>query len=229
MLLRLFTKPYPSDRVPASKRSLDLVLAVGGLTLLWPLFAAIAVWIAIDSRGPIFFRQVRVGRGGRLFTLYKFRTMVDRPVGDGPLVTAGNDARISRAGKVLRRSKLDELPQLLNVLKGEMSLVGPRPEVPRYVSDRHADWPIVLSVLPGMTDFASLQFFNEGDLLAASDDPEQFYCQHVLPRKLRLNRQYVERACLALDIQLIGRTLGKLLAIAWARRLRLPSIRIAGH
>jgi lipopolysaccharide/colanic/teichoic acid biosynthesis glycosyltransferase len=190
-----------------SKRLFDLALATIGLLLLSPLFAAIALWIKLDSPGPVFFRQERVGRFGVPFRIHKFRTM--RHDGAGGLqLTVGDDARITGAGRFLRRTKLDELPQLFDVLRGRMSLVGPRPEVPRYLAAYPADLrDKLLSVRPGMTDVASLEYRNESELLARAADPEREYTDVVLPQKLRLAAQYVDRATLGTDLKLIGRTL----------------------
>jgi lipopolysaccharide/colanic/teichoic acid biosynthesis glycosyltransferase len=194
------------------KRLFDIVLSGIALVLLSPLLVCIALWVKLDSRGPVFFRQERVGRHGVPFRIHKFRTMTHSATASGPLITVGADARITRAGRFLRRSKLDELPQLIDVLLGRMSFVGPRPEVPRYV----AIYPPqlrdkVLSVRPGITDTASLQFRNESELLARASDPEREYREVVLPAKLALQAQYVEQAGLATDVRLIARTLKTLL------------------
>lgn len=194
------------------KRLFDIVLAGVALMLLSPLLVLIALWIKLDSSGPVFFRQERVGRHGVPFRIHKFRTMRHSTVPSGPLITIGADVRITRAGQILRRSKLDELPQLIDVLLGRMSFVGPRPEVRRYV----AIYPPqlrdkVLSVRPGITDIASLQFRNESELLAKASDPEREYREVVLPAKLALAAQYVDRASLATDLRLIALTLKTLL------------------
>jgi lipopolysaccharide/colanic/teichoic acid biosynthesis glycosyltransferase len=194
----------------AVKRGLDVVAAGLGLLLLAPLLLAIAAWIRLDSPGPALFRQARVGRHGRIFRIHKFRTMREAapPAGAPPGITVGADPRITRAGAFLRRSKLDELPQLIDVLLGDMSLVGPRPELPRYV----ATYPDalrakVLSVRPGITDPASLQFSDESEQLARSGDPEREYAEVVLPAKLRLAADYVDHATLGTDLHVLGRTL----------------------
>ena len=192
----------------ATKRALDFAAALAGLVLLAPLLAVVAAWIRLDSPGPVFFRQERVGRGGVPFRIHKFRTMRAAAEAAGPALTVGADPRITRAGAFLRRTKLDELPQLIDVLRGDMSLVGPRPEVPRYV----ATYPPalrakVLSVRPGITDPASLQFRDESALLARAADPEREYREVVLPAKLRLAADYVDQATLAGDLRLIGSTL----------------------
>jgi lipopolysaccharide/colanic/teichoic acid biosynthesis glycosyltransferase len=194
------------------KRVFDLVLAGLGLVLLAPLMLAIALWIRLDSPGPVFYRQERVGRFGVPFRIHKFRTMTHDPRRDGPQITVGADGRITRAGAWLRRAKLDELPQLIDVLLGRMSLVGPRPEVPRYVAIYPAELrDKVLSVRPGITDLASIQFRNESALLARAADPEREYREVVMPAKLRLAAEYVDRATLATDLRVIGRTLKALL------------------
>ena len=191
-----------------AKRLFDLLAAGAGLLLLAPLLAAVALWIKLDSPGPVFFRQQRVGRHGVPFRIHKFRTMAHAPAAPaGPLLTVGADARITRAGRFLRRTKLDELPQLLDVLAGTMSLVGPRPEVPRYV----ALYPPalrakVLSVRPGITDPASLLYRDEGEVLGRAADPEREYVEVLLPAKLRCSAQYVDGRSLAGDLRLIGRT-----------------------
>ncbi len=189
-----------------AKRVFDVATAVLGLVLLAPLFVVVAAWIKLDSPGPVFFRQERIGRGGTPFWIHKFRTM--RVEAAGPALTVGADPRITRAGAFLRRTKFDELPQLLDVLRGDMSIVGPRPEVARYV----AGYPPalrekVLSVRPGITDPASLQFRDESALLARAADPEREYREVVLPAKLRLAADYVDTASLGGDLRLIAATL----------------------
>lgn len=190
------------------KRAFDLVFASAGLLLLAPLFAVLALWIKLDSPGPVFFRQDRVGRAGTLFSIHKFRTMRVDATSSGPALTVGDDPRITRAGRFLRRSKLDELAQLIDVVRGAMSLVGPRPEVPAYV----ALYPPalrdkLLSVRPGLTDPASLAFRDEGALLARAADPQRVYVDEVLPAKLAQSAQYVDRMSLAQDLRVIAATL----------------------
>ena len=189
-----------------AKRLFDVVLSALGLLLLAPLLLLIALWVKLDSPGPVLFRQERVGRNGRPFLIHKFRTMrVDKA---GPQITVGADPRITRSGRLLRASKLDELPQLWDVLRGAMSLVGPRPEVPRYVAMYPAELrEIVLSVRPGITDLASLEFRHESELLASAADPEREYVEVVMLQKLALARRYVETASLAQDLRIIWRTL----------------------
>ena len=191
-----------------AKRLFDVLAASIGLLLLAPLLAAIALWVRLDSPGPVFFRQQRVGRHGVPFRIHKFRTMAHAPAAAGPLLTVGADARVTRAGRFLRRTKLDELPQLIDVLQGTMSLVGPRPEVPRYVALYPPELrAAVLSVRPGITDPASRLFRVEGEVLGRAADPEREYVEVLLPAKLRCSAQYVERMSLAEDLRLIGRTL----------------------
>jgi lipopolysaccharide/colanic/teichoic acid biosynthesis glycosyltransferase len=194
-----------------SKRLFDMLAAGCGLLLLAPVLLAIALWIRLDSPGPALFRQRRVGRHGRLFDIYKFRTMADRP-DDGRQLTVGQDPRITRAGRFLRRTKLDELPQLLNVLEGTMSLVGPRPEVPRYV-DRYppAVRQTVLSVAPGITDLAAILFKDENDILGRAQDPERAYVETILPVKLEYYQRYVRERSFWLDLRIIFQTLAAIL------------------
>ncbi len=191
-----------------AKRLFDLLSATLGLLLLAPLLLALALLVKLDSPGPVFFRQQRVGRHGALFRIHKFRTMHADAASRGPAVTVGRDPRITRIGHRLRHYRLDELPQLIDVLQGTMSLVGPRPEVPRYV----AHYPpalkdVVLSVRPGITDPASLAHLDEAAELAAAADPERHYIDQVLPRKLRLQADYAAQASLASDVALLWRTL----------------------
>lgn len=191
------------------KRLFDIVCAALGLLLLLPVMLSIATWVRLDSPGPALFRQTRIGRFGRPFTIHKFRTMRVEP---GAAITVGADRRITKAGAWLRASKLDELPQLWDVLRGAMSLVGPRPELPHYVALYPADLrDQVLAVRPGITDPASLAFSHEAELLAAASDPEREYREVILPAKLRLSADYAAVAGLATDLQLILATLGRVL------------------
>ena len=192
-----------------AKRLFDWVLSSLGLLALSPLLLVIALLVKLDSPGPVFFRQERVGRYGQPFRIHKFRTMRHDPVGAGPQITVGADARITRVGGFLRASKLDELAQLIDVWLGDMSLVGPRPEVPRYVAHYPAEVrDKVLSVRPGITDIASIEYRDESAVLARASDPEQAYLREVLPHKLMLAARYVDRSSLALDVWLILRTIG---------------------
>jgi lipopolysaccharide/colanic/teichoic acid biosynthesis glycosyltransferase len=188
-----------------AKRVFDLVLSAVGLLVLSPVLLAIALWVKLDSPGPVFFRQERIGRKGVPFRIHKFRTMTHG--NQGAQITVGADRRITRAGQVLRRAKLDELPQLIDVLLGTMSLVGPRPEVPRYVALYPPELrDKVLSVRPGITDIASLEYRDESERLAQAADPEREYVDVVMPAKLALAARYVDQASLAFDLRLILRT-----------------------
>lgn len=192
------------------KRLFDIVASVLGIIVLAPMFLAIAVWIKLDSRGPVFFRQQRVGKDGELFDIIKFRSMTDD--NHDALLTLGHDRRITKAGKFLRRHKLDEFPQLFNVVAGTMSLVGPRPEVPRYVDCYPPDVrEVVLSVRPGITDWASIYYKEENSLLNRATNPEQAYLDTILPAKLKYNLRYVNERSFWNDIQIIFTTLGALL------------------
>lgn len=194
------------------KRVFDLLGAGLGLLLLWPLLLAIACAIKLDSPGPVLFRQQRVGRHGVLFRIRKFRTMVADAPKRGPALTVGADARITRVGRWLRHTRLDELPQLLDVLAGHMSLVGPRPELPQYV----AHYPAalrerVLALRPGITDPSSLRFLDEAERLARAADPEREYIEVILPRKAQLAADYAAQASLCGDLGVLGRTLRRLI------------------
>ena len=193
------------------KRLFDVLGAAVGLVLLAPLLLGIALWIKLDSRGPVFFRQQRVGRFGAPFHIHKFRSMCEDAPLAGPQITVGADPRITRAGRFLRRTKLDELPQLLDVLAGTMSLVGPRPEVPRYVAlYPPAMRDKVLSVRPGITDPASIEYRDESMLLARAANPEQVYVEQIMPAKLRYAAEYVDHMSVINDVRLIGATLRSL-------------------
>lgn len=193
------------------KRLTDILGSLLGLLLLSPLLLFIALFIVLDSRGGVFYSQERVGHYGKPFRLLKFRTMRSGAERGGLLSLGGGDPRITRAGAFLRKYKLDELPQLINVLLGQMSLVGPRPEVPRYVAHYNEQQRKVLDVRPGLTDYASLEYFEEGELLATSPDPEKTYLESILPRKLDLALRYVEEQSMATDLRIICRTLQRIL------------------
>ena len=194
------------------KRLFDIVASSLGLIALSPLFLVLALWIKADSRGPVFYRQTRVGKDNRDFRLYKFRSM--RPDADkGSLITiGGRDPRVTRSGYYIRKYKLDEFPQLINVLKGDMSLVGPRPEVRKYVDMYTPQQMKVLSVRPGITSPASIRYRNENEILAAADDPDRCYIEQVMPDKLRIDLEYVGNASLANDIRLILSTFKEIIA-----------------
>lgn len=194
-----------------SKRAFDLLLTIPGLILLSPVLALIAVWIKADGSGPVFFRQTRVGLHGNLFQIIKFRTMVTDAEKKGLQLTTRDDSRVTKAGRFLRRTKLDELPQLFNVLVGEMSLVGPRPEVPKYVEYYPAEVKdLILSVRPGITDRASIEFRDENDMLKNSDDPEKTYIEEILPVKIGYYVAYAKRHTLCDDVRIIFLTLKKI-------------------
>lgn len=192
---------------PFAKRSYDLCFAALGLLILSPLFLLIAVVVKLSDGGPVIFLQKRVGRYGRLFWIWKFRTMVVNAETQGPSVTKAGDQRVTTVGKVLRKTKLDELPQLWNVLHGEMSFVGPRPEVPRYVARYTAEQREVLNLKPGITDLATLEFRHEEELLRKVPDTEKFYAEYCLPRKIELNLAYNRHANLWQDTQIVLRSL----------------------
>jgi lipopolysaccharide/colanic/teichoic acid biosynthesis glycosyltransferase len=190
------------------KRLFDVLISACGLILASPLMLAIAVAVCFESSGPAWFRQDRVGRGGKLFKLIKFRSMYFSPTECGPPLTAVHDRRITAVGSFLRRTKLDELPQLINVFRGDMSLVGPRPEVPRFVEMYPAELrQLILSVRPGITDEASIEFRNEGQILGESADAETRYIQQILPRKLELYACYVRENTFLGDLGILIRTL----------------------
>lgn len=188
------------------KRTFDIVASGLGLIILSPVFIILAVWIKADSRGPVFYRQVRVGRKNRDFRLFKFRSM--RPDSDklGLITVGGHDPRVTRSGYYIRKYKLDELPQLINVFIGDMSLVGPRPEVRKYVDMYTPEQMRVLSVRPGITSLASIRYRNENDILADDDDPDRAYIERVMPDKIAIDLEYVDRATLWNDIKLIFST-----------------------
>ena len=194
------------------KRVMDLFFSFFGLVILSPVFLVIAIWIKLDSKGPVFYKQVRVGKNMEPFKIFKFRTMIYDPYDKGLQLTTSDDKRITRSGRFLRKTKLDELPQLINVLIGEMSLVGPRPEVPKYVRYYPEEVrKIVLSVPPGITDRASLEFKNENEILNLSKNPEKTYIDEILPVKLEYYVEYVENRTLFGDIKIIIDTFWELI------------------
>jgi lipopolysaccharide/colanic/teichoic acid biosynthesis glycosyltransferase len=192
------------------KRGFDIAASAIGLIFGLPLLLVLAVLIKLDSAGPVFFKQERIGKGFRPFLIYKFRTMVEDAPMRGASITYGNDSRITRAGRLLRKTKLDELPQLINVLKGDMSFVGPRPEVPRYVELFRSDYEDVLKIRPGLTDLASLKYSDEASILGQSANPEADYVTRLLPDKIHLAREYIRRSSLLFDAKLIFGTIIKL-------------------
>jgi lipopolysaccharide/colanic/teichoic acid biosynthesis glycosyltransferase len=194
-----------------AKRLFDILASFFGLIVLFPFLFALSLWIAIDSKGGIFYRQIRVGKNGKDFRLWKFRTMKTDSDKKGLLTVGGRDPRITRLGYYLRKYKIDELPQLLNVLTGDMSLVGPRPEVRKYVNMYTPEQLHVLDVQPGITDYASIEYSNENELLAKSNDPEKTYIEEVMPAKLKLNMKYIEEKSFGTDIKIIFKTVAKIL------------------
>lgn len=191
----------------ALKRLMDVVISGAALLALWPVFLLIALAIVIDDPGPVFYRQVRVGRGGKEFRIFKFRSMVVNADKKGLQITVGQDSRITRVGAFLRRTKLDELAQLLNVFIGQMSFVGPRPEVPRYVALYTPYQRQVLLVRPGITDYASIAYRNENDMLSGAQDPERMYIDTIMPAKIELNMKYLREISPLADIRLILTTI----------------------
>jgi lipopolysaccharide/colanic/teichoic acid biosynthesis glycosyltransferase len=189
------------------KRCFDVVASAVGLVALFPLFVAVAMAVKLQDGGPVFFRQERVGAGGETFRLWKFRSMGPGADRSGPLLTSSGDSRVTPLGRWLRKFKLDELPQLLNVLAGDMSLVGPRPEVARYVSRYDERQRAVLSLVPGITDPASVAYRNEEEILAKAADPEEHYVTVLMPRKIEMNLEYARTATLWSDIGVIARTI----------------------
>lgn len=192
------------------KRAFDFSAALLGLLCLAPLFLVVAILIKLDSDGPVFFRQERVGRRFRPFRIYKFRTMVRDAPNHGAAITFGDDRRITRTGRVLRKTKLDELPQLINVLAGEMSVVGPRPELRQYVEAFREDYDEILKVRPGITDLASLKFRDEAAILGTSQNPDETYVKCILPEKVNLGKRYVRESSLISDLAVILKTLAAL-------------------
>ncbi|MDO8601095.1 MAG: sugar transferase [bacterium] len=193
------------------KRLFDIIFSFLGLVLLLPLFGIIALSIRSSSKGPVFYRGLRVGKGGKQFRIFKFRTMVDNAEKLGGPSTAGDDPRLLKIGNFLKKYQLDEMPQLINVLKGEMSLVGPRPEVAFYIDMlAEEERKIILSIKPGMTDFASLWNFHEGEILKGSLDPEKTYQEKIRPEKIRLQIKYVKEESFFTDIKIILRTIIKI-------------------
>ncbi len=188
------------------KRLFDMLASGIGLIVLSPLFLILAVWIKLDSKGPVFYKQVRVGRGNKDFYLYKFRSMRVGADKKGLITVGGRDSRVTRSGYYIRKYKFDELPQLINVFRGDMSLVGPRPEVRKYVDMYTPEQMEVLTVRPGITDMASICYRNENELLAQVDDPEKYYIEVVMPDKLRINLEYVHSHSFLNDIKLIFKT-----------------------
>jgi lipopolysaccharide/colanic/teichoic acid biosynthesis glycosyltransferase len=193
------------------KRLFDIIFSFLGLIVISPLILIIAIIIKLDSAGPVFYRGIRVGRFGTEFRIFKFRTMIKNAEALGGPSTAIDDPRLTKLGLFMKKYQLDELPQLINVLKGEMSFVGPRPEVPLYVNMmREEEKKIILSVRPGITDLASLWDFHEGETLKGSQDPEKTYVEKIRPEKIRLQIEYVKNRSFVLDLKIIAKTILKL-------------------
>lgn len=211
------------------KRLFDIAVSVAGLIFVWPLLLIVAVLVKTEDGGDALFRQERVGRDGRPFRMWKFRTMVPNAGSLGPLLTASRDERITRVGASLRRMKLDELPQLFNVLTGEMAMVGPRPEVPEYVAAYTPEQRRVLALTPGITDRASIEFIDEAAQLEEVADPERYYLEHIMPAKIQLNLEYAKTATRWQDLVVIIETLRRVLprersASAESRPVYLPAV-----
>ena len=195
------------------KRLFDIVVSSIVLIVLIPILATLALTVSIGSSGGPFFKQIRVGRRGKLFQLLKFRSMRVGSEAKGQITIGDRDPRITGVGHFLRRSKLDELPQLINVLKGDMSLVGPRPEVPKYVAMYTTDQREVLAVRPGLTSLASIEYINENELLGRSSDPDRTYAEEIMPAKLALDLQYVRENSLLLDLKIMLRTIARIVGV----------------
>jgi len=197
---------------PCLKRFLDIFLALSAILILLPVFLVIAFLIQIDFSGPVFFRQKRVGKNFKSFTLIKFRSMKQDNNSIKKQFEPGDDRRVTRIGKILRKTKLDELPELFNVLAGDMSIVGPRPEVEKYVAIFRDDYKLVLKIRPGLSDLASIIYRNEEEILAGISDPEKFYIEQILPDKLKLAKEYIEKLSFKTDLIIILDTLKKILS-----------------
>ena len=189
------------------KRVFDFIAAFVGLVLLFPILVVIALWIKFNSKGPLFYTQKRVGKDFKEFDIYKFRSMVVDADKIGPSVTSGDDPRITEVGKFIRKTKIDELPQLLNVLKGDMSLVGPRPEVMKFVAKKRDAYKKVLSVRPGITDNAAIEFRDEETIMNSYEDKEKAYLEIILPQKIKLYYNYIDNISFVNDVKLILQTL----------------------
>ncbi|MDZ4712105.1 MAG: sugar transferase [bacterium] len=194
------------------KRGFDILFSIAGLVILTPLFIVIAVIIKSDSKGPVFFKQQRVGKNGEDFTLIKFRSMAKGKINNSLLTIGSKDSRITGAGYYLRKYKLDEFPQLINVLKGEMSFVGPRPEVRKYVAMYDDQQMQILEVQPGITDVASIKYRNENELLAGAKDPEEFYIRKIMPEKIKMNLEYINDRSVLKDVKIIFKTFAAILS-----------------
>jgi lipopolysaccharide/colanic/teichoic acid biosynthesis glycosyltransferase len=189
------------------KRLFDITASFFGILILSPLFIFISLWVGLSSKGGVFYKQIRVGKNNKDFKLYKFRSMRVNSDKQGLLTVGSKDSRITKAGYFIRKYKIDELPQLFNVLKGDMSFVGPRPEVRRYVDLYSEEQMKVLSVRPGITDPASIKYRNENDILSSQSNPEEYYIQHIMPDKLKINIDYINTQTFIKDIKIIFQTI----------------------
>lgn len=194
------------------KRVFDIIFSLVGLVFLSPVFLIMAIWIRSDSKGPVFYKQIRVGKNGKEFFLYKFRSMHIGSDKKGLLTIGGKDPRVTNSGYFIRKFKLDEFPQLINVFLGEMSIVGPRPEVPKYVALYNEEQKKVLTVRPGISDYSSIRFSNENELLEKAEKPEEFYISEIMPEKLLMNLEYIRNNNLWVDIRIIFTTIKKLIS-----------------
>ncbi len=187
------------------KRFFDLIFALFLIILLWPIMLIVSTFILLESGKPVLFRQARMGKDGTIFTIYKFRTMTnDSATADG--ITIAGDKRITRLGKILRKYRLDELPQLFNIITGEMSFVGPRPDLPRYYKMNDYSHKCILLVRPGVTGPATLEFKDEDELLSLTDNPESVYCEHIFPQKVKLNIDYIQKISFISDLKIVAET-----------------------
>lgn len=193
------------------KRIFDIFFSCIGLVILLPFFIIIGLLLVIDSPGGVFYKQARVGKNNIDFYLFKFRSMRTGADKKGLLTVGGRDSRITRMGYFIRKYKIDELPQLLNVFLGDMSLVGPRPEVRKYVDLYNEKQKQVLSVKPGITDYASIEYSNENELLGKAENPEQVYIDEIMPAKLKLNLKYIDEQGISTDLKIIFKTIGKII------------------
>lgn len=212
MLLLNRQRKLSAKKTHLLKRVFDIVCSLLGILLLLPIFILIALLIILDSRGGVFYRQVRVGKNNKDFFLLKFRTMQTGADKKGLLTVGSKDSRVTRIGYYLRKYKLDELPQLFNVLFGSMSLVGPRPEVRKYVDLYNLEQQQVLTVKPGITDYASIEYSNENEILVKAQNPEQTYINEIMPHKLLLNLKYIQEQGFVTDVKIIFRTIGKIIS-----------------
>ncbi|OOF68571.1 glycosyl transferase [Rodentibacter pneumotropicus] len=192
-------------------RFFDFILSLIGLVVLAPIFFILAIWIKTDSSGPVFYKQIRVGKNGKDFSLFKFRSMVVDAEKKGLITVGGRDPRITRSGYFIRKYKLDELPQLMNVLVGDMSLVGPRPEVRKYVDLYNEEQQKILSVQPGITDYASIEYMDENEILGKSDDPEKTYIEEIMSEKIKYNMKYIQNKSLIEYFKIIFLTVLKII------------------